>query len=98
MRNTSGLPFILNCHNYLFSQGRYSKKITANDFPAWFVKVLYYRHPGYLSAKRVVSLLYQQNYVFNHMFKDDFLYISYDKPIVPVPREQSVYRCEGFDE
>lgn len=85
-------------HNYLFSHGRYRTKITANDLTVWFVKGLYYRHPGYLSAKGVVSLLYQPNYVFNHMFKDDFLYISYDKPIVPVPREQSVYRCEGFDE
>lgn len=97
-RNNNRLSTAQQQHNYLFSHGRYHTKITANDLPVWFVKGLYYRHPGYLSAKGVVSLLYQPNYVFNHMFKDDFLYISYDKPIIPVPRKQSVLQCKGFDE
>lgn len=97
-RNSSKDTWIQKEHNFLFSQGKYNTKITANDLPEWFVKGCYYRHSGYLSARGVVALFYRPNYVFNHMFKDDFLYISYDRPIVPVPREQSIYCCEGFDE
>ena len=97
-RNNSKDTWIQKEHNFLFSQGKYNTKITANDLPEWFVKGCYYRHSGYLSARGVVALFYRPNYVFNHMFKDDFLYISYDRPIVPVPREQSIYCCEGFDE
>ena len=83
----------------LFSQGTYPTKVTVGDLPDWYVYGRYYKHFGYLSAAGVKHLLYVPNKFTNHMFKDDFLYISYDKPIVPNPdREQTFYKYVGFDE
>lgn len=87
-----------NDDGFLLSKGKYRTKIRPEELPEWYVYGRYYKHWGYLSAKGVTSLYYRPNYVFNHMFKDDFLYISYDKPIEPVPRHQSIFGCEGFDE
>ena len=61
----------------LFSGGIYPTKITASDLPEWYVHGRYYKHWGYLSAKGVKSLVYEPSKFSNHMFKDDFLYISY---------------------
>ena len=45
------------------------------------------------------SLVYEPNKFSNHMFKDDFLYISYNEPIVPNPdRSTGFYKYIGFDE
>lgn len=89
---------VRNENETLFADGVYPTKITKDDLPEWYCPVTIRRRNGFLSAKGVVHLLYQPNYVFNHMFKDDFLYISYNQPIVKVPREESIYRCVGFNE
>ena len=66
----------------LFSDGRYPTKIQPQDLPPWYMEsVLYSYRRCYLSAKGVKGLYYQPNLVFNHLFKDDFLYISYSAPI-----------------
>lgn len=66
----------------LFSDGRYPTKIHPQDLPPWYMEaVLYSYRRCYLSAKGVKGLYYQPNLVFNHLFKDDFLYISYSAPI-----------------
>lgn len=83
---------------YLFSQGKYKTKIMPEDLPEWFVSGYFYRHQGYLSAKGVKYLVYKPNFTFNHMFKDDFLYISYNRAIAPVDQNDSVFKFEGFDE
>jgi len=63
---------------YLFSNGIYKTKITESDLPDWYMPGNFYAYkPGYLSAKGVKALLYKPNLIFNHMFKDDMLYISY---------------------
>lgn len=86
-------------NNTLFSGGIYPTTITASDLPEWYVYGRYYKHWGYLSAKGIKSLVYEPNKFSNHMFKDDFLYISYNEPIVPSPdREASVYKYISFDE
>lgn len=83
----------------LFSGGIYPTKIKIDDLPDWYVFGRFYKHWGYLSAKGVKSLVYEPNRFSNHMFKDDFLYISYDAQIVPNPDRQTTwYKYTGFDE
>lgn len=72
---------------------------TYAEIPDWYVFGRFYKHWGYLSAKGVKSLVYEPNRFSNHMFKDDFLYISYDAQIVPNPDRQTTwYKYTGFDE
>ena len=66
---------------YLFSHGRYKTKIRAEDLPEWYVFGYFYKCHGYLSANGIKHMVYRPNKSWNHMFKDDFLFISYDKPI-----------------
>ena len=66
---------------YLFSHGRYKTKIRAADLPEWYVFGYFYKCHGFLSAKGIKHMVYRPNKSWNHMFKDDFLFISYDKPI-----------------
>ena len=89
---------ISNENGALFSRGEYKPKIFPSDLPEWFVEGNFYRHRGYLSAKGVKYLIYRPNKFSNHMFKDDFLYISYDKHIVPAADPQSVFKYDGLDE
>lgn len=65
----------------LYSDGRYKTKMTAHDLPPWYMPGLYYGYvQGFLNTKDVAKLIYSPNFHFNHMFKDDFLYISYNSP------------------
>lgn len=65
----------------LYSEGRYKTKLTAHDMPPWYMRGLYYGYAqGFLNTKDVAKLTYTPNLCFNHMFKDDFLYISYNSP------------------
>lgn len=83
----------------LFSEGIYPTKLTAEDMPEWYVYGRYYKQWGYLSAKGVKSLVYEPNRFSNHMFKDDFLYISYSDPIVLASdRQPGGFKYTGFDE
>ena len=87
-----------NADGTLFSNRHYKTKILPSDLPEWFVEGSYYKNQGYLSSKGVKYLLYDPNLHTNHMFKDDFLYISYDRPITTIDGERSVFKFEGFDE
>ncbi len=43
-----------------------------------------YRNYVYLKTSGVKYMIYKPNYfVDNHLFKDDFLYVSFDKEILP---------------
>ena len=64
----------------LYSEGQYNTKITKDDLPEWFVEGIIYKTYGYISAKGVKSLRYQP-FFLNHLYRDDCLYISYDKEI-----------------
>ena len=57
---------------------------------------MYKRH-GFMSAKGVKYLFYKPNYVFNHLYKDDILFISYDKEITPVENDDGFKWYEGYD-
>ena len=60
----------------LYSEGRYKTKLTGHDMPPWYMCGRYYGYAhGFLNTKDVAKLTYSPNLYFNHMFKDDFLYI-----------------------
>ncbi len=81
---------------YLFSGGRYKTKVRAADLPEWYVYGSFYKRRGYMAAKGVKHLVYRPNKFTNHMFKDDFLFISYDRPIVA--DEEAWKSLSGYDE
>lgn len=53
---------------------------------------------GFMSAKDVKYLLYKPNYHFdNHLYKYDTLFISYEKPIIPMTYDDSFDWFDGYD-
>ena len=83
-------------NNCLYSNLKYPTKITPEDLPEWFVKGRYYKNHGFLSAKGVVDLAYKPNNWINHMFRDDSLYISFNKPIREVEVDSIVGKRMDF--
>lgn len=69
----------------LFSQGKYPTKLTYWDLPQYFLSGTYYGTKGYLRTNNVKGLWYKPCYHTNHMFKDDFLFISYHHSISSCP-------------
>lgn len=68
---------------YLYAQGRYPTKITAADLPEDYIKihsrVIWYMI-GYLKTSGIVDMKYKWHKE-NHLFKDDYIYISYKEPL-----------------
>lgn len=65
----------------LYSKGEYKTKITAEDLPEHYIQGYIFKVQGYISVLGIKDVVYTANYHVNHLHKDDFLYISYDKPI-----------------
>lgn len=92
------LRYVSDPDGYLFSHARYPTKILATDLPEWFIPCYIYKSSGYLSAKGVKQMAYKPNYSFtNHLYKDDLLFISYDKPLVPTVTSLGFKWFEGYD-
>ena len=68
-------------NGYLFSQGIYRTHIIPEDLPEWYVEGFIYKTSGFISTKGVQHLIYKPCFM-NHLFKDDILFISYEKPII----------------
>lgn len=66
---------------YLYSSGRYKTKIAPKDIPKHYVYGMIYKVQGYISIKGIKDIVYRPNYHSVHLFRDDMLYVSYDKPI-----------------
>ena len=81
---------------HLFADGRYKTKIYASDLPEHFVYGYLYKRHGFISAAGVKHLLYVPNYLFNHRYKYDTLYISYDEPIHMASADHSLRLYEGY--
>ena len=82
----------------LLAHGHYKTKIYASDLPPWYMYGYMYKRHGFMSAKGVKFLKYYPNYhIKNHQFKYDTLFISYDKPIVPVTLESDFHWFDGYD-
>lgn len=67
--------------SYLYAKGIYKTKIKPEDLPEWFVKIYIRYHHEYCPTKGIKDMIYNPNYISNHLYKDDLLYVSYDKPI-----------------
>lgn len=65
----------------LFAQGIYPTRLYPDDLPSHYVRISRYGDI-YLDTKNVRYIEYLPRYMFDdHLFKDDALYISYNKPI-----------------
>lgn len=85
-------------NRYLLSQGKYPTKIYASDLPPWYVFGYLYKRHGYISAKGVKHLWYKPNYLIdNHYLKYDYLFVSYDEPIIPVKSDNNFSWFEGYE-
>lgn len=83
---------------YLFSEARYKTKILETDLPVWYISCYIYHSTGFLAAKGVKYLAYKPNYSFaNHLYKDDLLFVSFDKPLVPIMTQSNSLWYEGYD-
>lgn len=82
-----GLREIVDTDNpLLYSDGRYPTKLTAADLPEDYIKihsrVIWYMK-GYLRTSGIVDMMYRWVRE-NHLFKDDYIYISYHGPLKEV--------------
>ena len=70
-------------NKFLYSHGQYPTKITAEDLPEDYIKirsrVIWYMD-GYLKTSGIVDIQYRWAKI-NHLFKDDFIYISYKEKL-----------------
>lgn len=84
---------------YLYSKGRYATKITAEDLTDDYVKirsrVIGYMD-GYLKTSGIVDIQYRPTRI-NHMFKDDFLFISYSDKLDMLEDDWDMADCVRSD-
>lgn len=68
---------------FLYSGGRYPTKIKREDLPDDYIeirsRVIWYM-TGYLRTSGIVDMRYKWRRI-NHLFKDDYLYISYKEKL-----------------
>ena len=84
---------------FLYSKGIYPTKIREEDLPKDYIKfqsrTIWYL-TGFLRTSGVKDLYY--TYIKeNHLFKDDYLYISYDKKIEKVKDKYGYNRIINYD-
>ena len=60
---------------------KHPTKLTKDDLPPDYIEVTNYKKHGYIRTAGVKGLVYHPSPWHNHTFKDDFLYISYSKPL-----------------
>ncbi|WP_295039521.1 hypothetical protein [uncultured Fibrobacter sp.] len=79
-----GFREILDTENkFLYSHGHYPTKIVAEDLPEDYIKIrsrtLWYM-TGFLKTSGVVDIQYKMAKL-NHLFKDDYIFISYKEKL-----------------
>ena len=74
----------LDCDNpFLYSKGIYPTKITANDLPEDYIEI-HSRSIWYMTGFLKTSDIKDMEYIYckeNHLFKDDYIYISYSEDL-----------------
>lgn len=86
-------------NEFLYAKGLYPTKIKKEELPKDYVefksRTIWYM-TGYLKTSNVKDLYY--SYIKeNHLFKDDYLYISYDKKIEKVKNRYGNEEIRYFD-
>ena len=84
---------------FLYSHGRYPTKITAEDLPKDYIKihsrVIWYM-TGYLKTSGIVDIQYRW-VGENHLFKDDYIYISYKEKLKKEISDYGFVRYTNYD-
>ncbi len=64
---------------FLLSGGVYPTKIRPEELPPWYVEYTYW-NTRYVDTSRVTNIVYKPINMphYNHLFKDDMLYLTYD--------------------
>ena len=86
-------------NTFLYSDGRYPTKLTAADLPEDYIKihsrVIWYMK-GYLRTSGIVDMKYTWVRE-NHLFKDDYIYISYHGPLKEVTSRWGFRDIDDYD-
>ena len=84
---------------FLYSHGRYLTKITPEDLPEDYIKIhsraIWYMR-GYLKTSGIVDMYYTYCKE-NHLFKDDYIYLSYNKKLHLETTEWGVVKVVDYD-
>lgn len=84
---------------FLYSGGVYPTKITELDLPEHYIdihsRVIWYMH-GHLKTSGIVDMGYKYA-KFNHLFKDDYIYISYHEKLIPQKDEWGFEHYTDYD-
>lgn len=82
-------------NEYLYSKGHYPTKIKKEDLPEYYIefssRVIWYM-TGYIKTSGIVDIDYKAMKI-NHLFKDDYLYISYKEKL---KTEKNSWGCEDY--
>lgn len=73
----NGQPIWKDNDGYLFREGIWRTKVKPEDLDEEYLQVYLYGGHNYLSTKGFTHVIYHPNYIFNHVYKDDIIYISY---------------------
>jgi hypothetical protein len=68
---------------YLYSEGTYPTKLTDADMPEWYIPI-HSRSIWYMTGFLRTSGIVDMDYTYceeNHLFKDDYIYISYKEKL-----------------
>jgi len=75
---------------FLLSDGIHKTKIRPEDLPPWYIDLTYW-NTRYVDTSRVTDVIYKPCGIhpYNHLFKDDFVFLHYDGV-------EPVWSREGF--
>lgn len=86
-------------NEYLYARGHYPTKIKKEDLPEDFVEFhsrsIWYMY-GYLKTSGVIDVGYKPLKI-NHLFKDDYIYISYKEKLKIKENDWGSYDYENYD-
>ena len=90
--------FVVNVGNYYYAEGSRPTKIQKADIPEYYVEgYAYHMSEVFVKAKDVKDIAYKRSKITPESFKDDVLYISYDKPIKMVKDAHGWTQFENAD-
>ena len=85
-------------NEFLYSYGIYKTKIKSEDLPKDYIKIhsrsIWYMY-GYLKTSGIIDIKYKWRKI-NHLFKDDYIYISYNN-IITKKETYWGYDYENYD-
>ncbi len=81
--------------NRLFAEGRRRCRLHEGDLPKWYISGIYNQLHGFLSANGVKDMIYVPTRAYIPTYKDEYLLLSYDMPIIPSSDKFGWYT--GFD-